>query len=394
MTSEPDSTPRRRPPTIDLTAKEVESAPGASAQESATEDSAKAGVSGAGRNSVGRAIPYVIGAVVGAILVAAIIAGVWIGGLVPVREVQRDVAASGTQAANAAGGTDEISSRLEKIQEALKTPHADEALVNRLAAAEAQTKALSDQLSALARRVDEVAATSQTALAQAKAATSTAEGAKNAAQAAAQRGDLDALDQRVAALENAIKSLGSELTQRTSRADDRATRVTVAAEALRATVERGAPYQAELAAVKSLGVEDAALAPLTPFAAEGVPNAAALAGEFATLMPSLSQVSETPSRDTSFLGSLEAYAQNFVRITPVDAPLPRDDASSVVARMNNDVARGDFANALAAIASLPERARSTAQSWVKKVEAREAALAASRRIAGDALAALGRPVSQ
>jgi hypothetical protein len=58
------------------------------------------------------------------------------------------------------------------------------------------------------------------------------------------------------------------------------------------------------------------------------------------------------------------------------------------------VTRGDFANALAAIASLPGGARSAAQSWVKKVEAREAALAASRRIAGDALAALGRPVSQ
>ena len=324
---------------------------------------------------------------------AAIIAGIWIGGLVPVREAPREAAAARTQAANAAGSTDEISSRLEKIQEALKTPRADEAVVNRIAAAEAQTRALGDQLSALARRVDDVAATSQTALAQAKAATSAAEGAKNAAQAAAQRGDLDALDQRIAALENAIKSLGSELTQRTSRADDRATRVTVAAEALRATVERGAPYQAELAAVKSLGVEDTALAPLAPFAAEGIPSAAALAREFATLMPSLSQASETPSQDSSFLGRLEAYAQNFVRITPVDAP-PGDDASAVVARINNDVARGDFAAALAGIASLPERARSAAQSWVKKVEAREAALAASRRIAVDALAALGRPVSQ
>ncbi len=122
-------------------------------------------------------------------------------------------------------------------------------------------------------------------MAEAKAAAPAADRAKTAAQAAAQRADLDALAQRVAALESAIKSLGSELTQRTSRADDRAARVAVAAEALRATVERGAPYQAELAAVKSLGVEDTALAPLTPFAAEGVPSAAALAGEFATLMP-------------------------------------------------------------------------------------------------------------
>jgi hypothetical protein len=393
MTSEADSTPRRRPPTIDLTAKEVETTPGASAQDSGAAESAKTGASRTDRTSAGGAVPYLIGAAVGAVVVAAIIAGVWIGGFVPVREAPREAAVTGTPVANAAGGTNDISSRLEKIQEALKTPRGDDALVNRLAAAEAQTKALSDQLSALARRVDDVAATSQTALADAKAAAFAADGAKNTAQAAAQHADLDALAQRIAALENAIKSLGSELTQRTSRADDRATRVTVAAEALRATVERGAPYQAELAAVKSLGVEDAALAPLVPFATEGVPSAAALAREFATLMPSLSQVSETSSPNSSFLGGLEAYARNFVRITPVDAPLPRDE-SSVIARINNDVARGDFANALAAIASLPERARSAAQSWVKKVEAREAALAASRRIAADALAALGRPVSQ
>jgi hypothetical protein len=148
-----------------------------------------------------------------------------------------------------------------------------------------------------------------------------------------------------------------------------------------------------LAAVKSLGVEDATLAPLTPFAADGVPSAVTLAREFATLLPSLSQAPTTPTRDTSYLGRLEAYAQNFVRITPADAP-PGDDASAAVARINDDVTRGDFANAVVAIASLPGRARSAAQSWVKKVEAREAALTASRRIAGDALAALGRPVSQ
>ena len=393
MTSEPDSTPRRRPPTIDLTAKEVETAPGTPAQDSGGAESTTAGASRVGRNSSGGAIPYVIGAIVGAVLVAAIIAGIWFGGLVPVREAPREAAAARTQAANAAGSTDEISSRLEKIQETLKTPHVDEAVVNRIAAAEAQTRALGDQLSALARRVDDVAATSQAALAQAKAAASAAEGAKNAAQAAAQHGDLDALAQRIASLESEIKSLGSELTQRTSRADDRATRVTVAAEALRATVERGAPYQAELAAVKSLGVEETALAPLVPFAAEGVPSAAALGREFTALMPSLLQASATPSHGGSLLGKLEARAQNLVRITPVDASAG-DDASAIVARINNDVARGDFSAALAGIASLPERARSAAQSWVKKVEARKSALAASRRIAAGALAALGKPVSQ
>ena len=76
--------------------------------------------------------------------------------------------------------------------------------------------------------------------------------------------------------------------------------------------------------------------------------------------------------------------------------MPRqvDDASAVVARMNSEAARGDFAAVLADAARLPDRARSAAESWVKKVEAREAAIAASRRVAADALAALSKPVSQ
>jgi hypothetical protein len=43
---------------------------------------------------------------------------------------------------------------------------------------------------------------------------------------------------------------------------------------------------------------------------------------------------------------------------------------------------------------LPEPARVLAAPWSKKVAAREAAIAASRRIAADALAALGRPAGQ
>jgi len=392
MTSEPDSTPRRRPPTIDLTAKEVDAALGASAQERDAAEQTKDGAVRGGPTRAGGVMPYVAGAVAGAIVVAALVAGIWIAGLVPAREAPREAAAPSTPAVSSAGA-DEISSRLEKIQEALKTPRADEAAVNRIAAAEAQAKALSDQHAALTRRVDDVAAASQTALAQAKAAATAADEAKNAVQTVAQRSDLDTLNNRITALENAIKSLGAELTQRTSSADDRVARMTVAAEALRATVERGASYQAEFAAVKSLGVEESALAPLAPFAAEGVPNAAALAREFAALMPSLLQASGTALRDGSLLGRLEAHAQNLVRVTPIDAPAG-NDASAVIARMNSEAARGDFAAVLANAARLPDRERSAAGGWVKKVEAREAAIVASRRIAADALAALSKPVSQ
>ncbi len=145
--------------------------------------------------------------------------------------------------------------------------------------------------------------------------------------------------------------------------------------------------------MKSLGVDENALAPLAPFAVDGIPSAAVLAREFAALMPSLLQASGTASRDGSFLSRLAAHAQNLVSITPVDDP-EGNDASAVVTRVSSEAARGDFAAVLVDAARLPDRERSVADAWVKKVEAREAALAASRRIAADALAALSKPVSQ
>ena len=398
MTSEPDSTPRRRPPTIDLTAKEVEPETPSSTQESAadaaedrtthTEPPGEPNRS----NFLARVSPYAVGALVGAVVLGAIMAGFWMAGVFPPQQTAAVPRAPGAKAAS----TDEISSRLDKIQQVLQAPHADQALAARVAAAEAQAKSLGDLLAALNHRLDEVAATSQSEFAQAKTA---AAAMKNAARLGVEQSDVDALNNRIAALDNRIAALESTMkslstdAQRTPSADDRAARLTVAAEALRAAVDSDRPYQAELAVVQALGAEQTATAPLEPFAADGLPSAAALAHEFALLTSSLLQASGAAPRESSFLGNLKAHAQKLVRITPIEAPAG-DDPSSVIARINIDTARGDIAAALAGIARLPESARALAASWVKKAEAREAAIAASRRIVADALAAIGRPAPQ
>ncbi len=394
MTSEPDSTPRRRPPTIDLTAKEVEPETPSSTQESAADaaEDLTTHKEPPGEpnhsNFLARVSPYAVGALVGAVVLGAIMAGFWMVGVFPPHQT---AAAPGAQVAKVAS-TAEISSRLDKIQQELQAPHADQALAARVAAAEAQTKSLADSLAALGRRLDEVPAATQSAFAQAKTPAPATDARKNATRTGVEQSDIDAINNRIAALESTMKSLSTD-AQRTSSADDRAARLAVAAEALRAAVDRGAPYQAELALAQALGADQTATAPLEPFAADGLPNAAALAHEFALLTPSLLQASGAAPRESSFLGNLEAHAQKLVRITPIEAPAG-DDPASVIARINIDAARGDIAAALAGIARLSESARALAASWVKKAEAREAASAASRRIAADALAAIGRPAPQ
>jgi len=407
--NEPDSTPRRRPPTIDLTATEVDAEKPAAAGPGASDPAATDARPDTGqqtsepassrpRSSVKTAVAGIAAGAAGAIAVVAIGAGLWFGGYVPPGLLP---ASSSAQPPNSAAIA-EISARLNKIEGAIATqqqqkpvppPPPDPALASRLAAMEAATKSLNDSLAALTRRNDDAAAAAQNALAQAKAASTAADAAKSAAQTSVARGDLDALTARIAALESTIKTLADELKHETATADDRAARLAVAAEALRAAVERGAPYQAELAAVKSLGAEPSATAPLEAFAAAGVPAARALAHELASLIPALRQAAEPASSDSSFLSRLESNAQRLVRITPVDAP-PGDEPASVVTRINVDAAHADIAAALADIAKLPDAAKPLAAAWVEKAQARNAAIAASRKLAADALAALSSPSLQ
>jgi hypothetical protein len=406
MTSEPDSTPRRRPPTIDLTATEVDAdkpaaaaEPGPSEPDNARSDTGQQTGGPAPsrpRSAINSAVGGIVAGAAGAIAVVAIGAGLWAGGYVPPSLLP---ASPSAQPPNNAAIAD-ISARLNKIEGAMATrqqpappPQPDPALVSRLAAAEAATKSLGDSLAALTRRVDDVATAAQSALAQAKSASTAADAAKNAAQAGVARSDLDALAARITALESTIKTLADDLKHQTATADDRAARLTIAAEALRAAVERGAPYQAELAAAKSLGADPAATAPLEAFAASGVPGAAPLARELAGLVPALQQAAEPAASNSSFLSRLESNAQHLVRVTPVDAP-PGDDPSSVVTRIGVDAAHADIAAALADIAKLPDAAKPPAAAWVEKAQARNAAIAASRKLAADALVALSKPNPQ
>jgi hypothetical protein len=422
MTSESDNT-GRRPPTIELAATEVatsaaepaagpaESADTRAAEEAPASSNASSPTGGKQQTSSassGRLKLHITGALIGAVIMAAALAALWLTDLIPARDgTAGHTLASNTSApatlsptpppnqapnqapSQAQSQTPDLSARLDKIERAIEAQRTEPALGNRIGGVEAQAKSLGNDVAALQRRLDEIAASGQSAAKQADTALNAAEAAKSASEAAnkmeVQRGDLDAVASRIMALESAVKGLAAATAP-----VDRAARFTIAAEALRAAVERGTPYQAELAALGALGVDQKATAPLEPFAASGVPSTAALAHELDALTPALQQASEPESGDATFLGRLKANAEKLVRVTPAGAPAGNDPAA-VLARIRFDAAHGDIAAALAAIDALPDSAKSLAAAWGKKAAACEAALAASRQIASDALTALAKP---
>ena len=399
MTDQADNASRRRPPTIELKATEVGVEKEAAAPKSGEAAAAAEGPqaeSSPGRTSSeahpGNAglllVTALAGIAGGAISVVAIGAALWLLGYIPDRTA-RPAPSDGAAVA-------ELSARLKKIESAQPAPaqpQPDPALASRLATTEAAAKLQADQLAAFNRRLDQAAGAAQDALTRAKEAAASAAAAADAAKSAGQggvaRGDLDALATRIAALEGAIKKLTDE-TRQTASADDRALRLALASATLRAAVERAAPFGAELAAAKSLGADPADIAALEPFAANGLPSAASLAHELTALLPALQQAVEPASSNATFLDRLERNAQRLVRITPAEAPAG-DDPVTVVTRIGVDAARADLAAALADIAKLPDAAKSLAAAFVQKAQARNAALAASAKLAADALKSLGKP---
>jgi hypothetical protein len=265
--------------------------------------------------------------------------------------------------------------RLEAAVAAPRPPVADPGVLGRLTSTETAVKSLNDNMTALLRRGEQTAA----ALAELQTAARTS---------TADHGEIAALAGRVAALERADKALADELAKRTIAAtQDRAVRLAVATATLRTAVERGDPFALELAAVKSLAADARPLAALEPFAASGVPGAAALSRELAALIQPMSRLAVPVARNGGILDRLQANAEKLVRVRPVDEA-PGDDPAAVIARVEARAAQSDIAGALAELAKLPAPVRAPAQPWIARAEARNAAVEAARRLSADAVAGL------
>ena len=73
------------------------------------------------------------------------------------------------------------------------------------------------------------------------------------------------------------------------------------------------------------------------------------------------------------------------------APMPTgDDRGSIVARVTAAGLRNDLAEARRELNTLPPADRAPAQAWLDKADARDAALAVSRKFASEAMAALAQ----
>ncbi len=396
---------RRTPPTIDLEATEVSTQPQNVAGEPEAQPSAEpanaeqtsaaeaevetAKVETAEAETVkaepehseaqaavasGAISPWIIAPCSGAVAAAVVIAVGWVLGW---PAVQAPPAAPQVTSAT----IDALSVRVAAAEAKAGKPTADPAMVARLDALEKSVGTLRGDIANLRAQSDKTAG----ALNEAKPVSS---------DTAASPG-LAALDDRISQLERASTTARAELAQQGEKIadakvmDDKPLRYVVAATLLDVAVRHNDPYETQLAAARSLAAKPEMLKPLDAFAAGGIPTPVALSRELLNIVPKLSPPPEAVASGAGIVERLEAGASKLVRIERTDGV--GNDRSAIVTRVTAAALRNDFVEARRELKMLSAADRSPAQAWLDKADARDAALAASRKFADDAMADLVKP---
>jgi hypothetical protein len=375
--------PKREPPTIDLKATDVSEAPKPETRE-AEQAAAEPAPEAAAQPSqpVSKPIsPWAIAPISGAVAAALVIGVGWVLGWPAVQ------APSPAPQLNAAA-IDDLTARIAGLESKTSKPAApvtDPAAASQMEAIEKSVAALRSELSATRAQADKLASAISDVKAQPRG-----DGSAPAAV------DLSPINDRIAQIERAAKAQETEIAAIKSAeakiaeakpADDAALRRVVAASLLDVAVRHGDPFAAQLAAAKPLAANADALKPLEAFAASGVPNVPALCRELVAIVPKLAPPApEAETTGSGIVDRLQAGAAKLVRIQRADAT--GTDRASVVARITAAALRNDLNEARRELNTLSPADRAAAQGWLEKADARDAALAASRKFASDAMTAL------
>ncbi|MBR1285797.1 hypothetical protein JQ597_27470 [Bradyrhizobium sp. AUGA SZCCT0177] len=398
--------PKREPPTIDLDATEVTSetakagdttrsdtaAPETAASEAAAAETETATEAAAAEPAPQPApapapvSPWIVAPVSGAVAAALVIGVGWMLGWPAVQPAAAPPAPQPSAAA-----IDGLTARVAGLETKTSKPAApvaDPASLARIDTLEKSLAALRGELTTARTQNEKLAS----ALNEVKSAPR-ADGAPAP--------DLSGINEQIAKIETAMQAQAAEIAQQGSKiadkpvdtkpADDLPLRRVVAAALLDVLVRTGDPYPAALTTAKALAPNADALKALEPFAATGVPSAGKLSGELLTLVPKLSPAvpQDTATTGSGIVERLQAGAAKLVRIERTDTA--GNDRGAVVARATAAALRNDANEARRELKTLAPADRAPAQAWLDKADARDAALAASRQFAADAMAVLSKP---
>lgn len=207
----------------------------------------------------------------------------------------------------------------------------------------------------------------------------------------ADSGASDALNQKVSELGNEIDQLratlaqsseqqassGADIARRLDEAEkklnepreDVAVAKAIAAAALKAAIDRGGPFLAELDTFAGVAPDDPAVTDLRSFAATGAPSRTELIRQVPDVATAIVGSIDQPDPNQGWSDRLMASARSLVTVRPV-GNIEGESVEAIVARMEDKVKNGDLPGASAEWNALPERGKQASADFKRSLDAR------------------------
>jgi hypothetical protein len=199
--------------------------------------------------------------------------------------------------------------------------------------------------------------------------------------------DLGPINEKLASLDTLIKSAGDAETEQQSKlgaleqsvsqlsakveaqASQPKIALSIAASALKAALDRGAPFAAELETFAAIAPEAPQLAALRPYAEKGVATRADIAAGTDAAAAAMVAAGKPVDENAGFLQNLMTSAATLVKVRPIGA-VEGTGVPETVARLEAAVNQGDYAKALAEYGTLPEAVKAAGADLAEKLKAR------------------------
>lgn len=175
-----------------------------------------------------------------------------------------------------------------------------------------------------------------------------------------------AQDGRLGALEQSVSQLSGKVE---AQAGQPKIALAIAASALKAALERGAPFSAELETLAAISPDAPQLATLRSYAEKGVPTRAEIASQMDAAANAMVTAATPADENAGLLQNLLSSAESLVKVRPIGA-VEGAGAPETVARMEVAVNQGDYAKALSEYGTLPEAAKAAGADFAGKLKAR------------------------
>jgi hypothetical protein len=183
---------------------------------------------------------------------------------------------------------------------------------------------------------------------------------------------------RLDGLEQELASIAAELGE---RADEPRAALVITATALKAAIDRGGSFEAELEAYAALAPDAAGVAELAPHADTGVATRSAILADVSAAADRMAAAGRNDAEPDGFWDGLWQSARGLVTVRPVGM-VDGDNAEAIAARLEASIRDGDYERAIAEYEQLPQAAQDAGRDFMDRVRARHQA----DRLADQALA--------